>query len=290
MDEDVRRGLSEGEVAGTRYRLTAMRQTPAGRVGMHLGHRVGNSIEFMDYREYKPGDDLRRVDWSVYARSDRLTVKLYREEVSPHLDLLVDASRSMAVTASPKARASAALAAALSTAAGNAKFTHALYQAGDRVTPVQGGAGRPGGWQGLDFAGREGLDAALRQSPPAWRRRGTRVVISDLLFETKPLPVVQQLGRDAAGLCIVQLLGQCDVTPPARGNLRLVDSETGQVREIYIDAAAEKRYLQKLQNHHDAWYSACRQVGATLVQLIAEPLLASWDLSPLVEAGVLQVK
>ena len=290
MDEEARRGLSEGERAGTRYQLMAFRQMPAGRIGTHLGHRVGNSIEFMDYREYMPGDDLRRVDWSVYARSDRLTVKLYREEVSPHLDILVDGSRSMGGKASPKARAAVALAAALATAAGNAKFTHMLFQAGDHIAPVHGGNGRPGAWQGIDFVGREGLNAALQQGPPAWRRRGTRVVVSDLLFEAQPLPVVQQLMRDAASLCVVQLLGICDTAAPPRGNLRLIDSETGQTRELYIDAAAEKRYRQKLKTHHDAWQHACRQAGATLVQLIAEPLLKSWDLSRLVQAGVLQVK
>ncbi|MFI4861941.1 MAG: DUF58 domain-containing protein [Phycisphaerales bacterium JB063] len=289
MDDAIRTGLAQGEQAGSRYRLMPPRQTPTGQMGAQLGHRVGSSIEFMDYRTYQPGDDLRRVDWSAYARSDRLTVKLYREEVCPHVDVLLDASRSMAISASPKAQAAAALAAAITTAADNAKFTHNLYLAGEQIRPIPGGNARPGAWGGIQFAGTSALDTLLEQGPPLWRRRGVRVLISDLLFDAQPAHLLRQLARDAASLCVVQVLGRCDITPPPRGNFRLVDHETGQVRELYIDAAAEKRFQQRLNDHQAAWQDACRQVGATMTQLIAEPLLKSWDLSDLVKLGVLQV-
>ena len=67
----------------------------------------------MDHREYQPGDDLRRLDWAAYARSDKMIVKLYRQEVCPHLDVVIDGSRSMALEGTQKLRAGVALAAAL---------------------------------------------------------------------------------------------------------------------------------------------------------------------------------
>ncbi len=77
----------------------AMPRTPlGGRVGERLGSGTGSSLEFQDYRPYAPGDDLRHVDWAAYARSELLTVRLYREEVAPRVDLVIDVSRSMAVT------------------------------------------------------------------------------------------------------------------------------------------------------------------------------------------------
>src|SRR5215510_12918699 len=76
-----------------------MPRTPLrGRAGERLGSGTGASLEFEDYRPYTPGDDLRHVDWAGYARSEVLAVRLYREEVSPRVDLVIDVSRSMAVT------------------------------------------------------------------------------------------------------------------------------------------------------------------------------------------------
>ena len=108
--------IAPGYQAGMGYALLRPRRTPAGLIGEQLGSNIGSSIEFMDYREYTPGDDLRRVDWSVYGRTDRLVVKLYREEVTPHLDVLIDASKSMALSGSAKSSATLGLAAALSAA------------------------------------------------------------------------------------------------------------------------------------------------------------------------------
>ena len=59
---------------------------------------TGSSLEFQEYREYTPGDDIRHLDWAAYGRSDTLMVRLYREEISPRTEILCDASRSMSVT------------------------------------------------------------------------------------------------------------------------------------------------------------------------------------------------
>src|SRR5512132_3749660 len=84
--------------AAAAFRL-AMPRTPAGgRVGERLGSGTGSSLEFQDYRPYAAGDDLRHVDWAAYARSELLAVRLYREEVVPRIDLVLDSSRSMAVS------------------------------------------------------------------------------------------------------------------------------------------------------------------------------------------------
>src|SRR5262249_28464003 len=80
--EHLREYLSEGERAGQRYSLSLPRQTPRGASGAVWGQRAGSSLEFKDYRDYQPGDDLRHIDWNAFARSDQLSVKLFREEIS----------------------------------------------------------------------------------------------------------------------------------------------------------------------------------------------------------------
>ena len=157
MNQGLRDCLLEGERSGSRFALAHPRAAPVGLSGSQLGSRAGSSLEFMEHREYQVGDDLRRIDWSAYARTDRLTVKLHREEVSPHLDLLLDGSRSMALpesgkTASPqsppvKARALFGLAALLVAAADNAQFTHRAYFTQSGCREIHGSHLRPGAWR-----------------------------------------------------------------------------------------------------------------------------------------------
>src|SRR5262249_29301303 len=128
--------LLEGERVGMRYSLAVPRTMAAVRAGLQMGQRTGSSLEFKDHREYQPGDDLRQIDWNAFARSDKLIVKLFREEISPHLDIVVDGSRSMAVEGSAKAEAAVALAAILAVAAENAGYSHSVWLAREWCAPV----------------------------------------------------------------------------------------------------------------------------------------------------------
>lgn len=288
MNEEYRRSLAEGELAGSRYVLAAPRAAPTGVAGSQLGRAAGSSLEFMDHREYQPGDDLRRIDWSAYARTDRLIVKLYRQEVSPHVDLLIDGSRSMAVTPA-KARASLALAAMLAGAASNGGFTHRAWLAGAGCDAVVNGTDRPGAWESIGFDHAGSLADSLSRTPPRWRPLAVRVLISDLLFPADPLAVLSQVSQGSAACVVVQCLAAVDIEPPAHGNLRLVDSETREAREVFIDAAARAAYRANLARHEQHWHLACRQSGASLVRIIAEDLLKDWTPEPLVAAQVLSV-
>ena len=285
---DVRGHLGAGERAGLRYRL-GLPPRAAGGAGATLGRRAGSSLEFRDYREYQPGDDLRHVDWAAYARSDQLSVKLYREEVTPHADVVVDGSRSMALEGSAKEAATLALAACFATAAANAGHTHAAWLLGERLEPVANGTRAPALWEGLALAYRGSPAEALGRGPSAWRPRGVRVLLSDLLWEADPLTAVRQLAERSALTVVVQVLAAADVEPADGGNLRLADSETGQVQEIHVDAAAVRRYRAALARHQEGWHHACRQAGAVFTTVVAERVLEDWRLDDLVAAGVLRV-
>jgi uncharacterized protein (DUF58 family) len=289
MDERRRGFLAEGERAGLRYALGLPRRTPVGAAGGAPGHRAGSSLEFKDYRDYQAGDDLRHIDWGAYARSDQLSVKLYREEVNPHVDVVVDASRSMALEGSGKERATLALAAFFAAAAANAGFSHTAWLLGAELAPVGNGSAAPSGWDGIDFGHRGGPGDVLGRAPPAWRPRGIRVLLSDLLWVGEPLAVLRHLAERAAVAVVVQVLARADAEPPEGGSLRLVDSETDQVREIHVDAVAARRYRAALARHQQNWDQACRQTGAVLTTVVAEDLVRDWKLDALVAAEVLKV-
>jgi uncharacterized protein (DUF58 family) len=256
--------------------------------GAALGSQAGSSLEFNDYREYEPGDDLRHIDWNAYARSDQLMVKLFREEVTPHVDIAIDGSRSMALEESRKAEAALALAAFFAAAAANAGYSHRAWLMTETVRHVANGTARPVRWEGIDFEFRGNPAEVLHRQLPAWRPRGMRILLSDLLWLGDPLTALARIADRAATVVVVQILAEADVTPPSQGNLRLIDSETEDVQDIYVDAVALKRYHDGLTRHQQNWHRACRQAGALMTTVIAERVLRDWRLDELVAADLLK--
>lgn len=281
--------LSQGEQIGQRYALCLPRQTPRGATGLALGQRAGSSLEFRDYRDYQRGDDLRHIDWNAFARSDQLSVKLYREEIAPHLDLVLDISRSMALEGTAKERATLALTACLATAAANAGFSHTIWLMADDFRPLANGNELPSLWSNFELNHRGSPPAMLARGAPAWRPRGVRLLLSDLLWVGEPLAALRSFSEGAAAAAVIQLLADTDAHPPEDGALRLIDAETEQIREIHLDAALARRYRERLAQHQQNWHRACRVSGAIFTTLIAEALLHEWKLDELVAAGFLRV-
>ncbi|HTU22107.1 MAG TPA: DUF58 domain-containing protein [Gemmataceae bacterium] len=287
--EHFRDYLSEGERVGRRYALRLPRQTPRGAAGLALGQRAGSSLEFKDYRDYQLGDDLRHIDWNAFARTDQLSVKLYREEITPHLDLVLDVSRSMALEGTAKERTTLALAACLATAAANAGFGHAVWLMGDDIRPLPGGNAPPALWGELELSHRGSSAAALTRGTPAWWPRGVRVLLSDLLWVGEPLLAVRPFTEGASAAAVIQLLAEADINPPEESALRLIDAETEQMREIYVDAILARRYREGLARHQQNWHQACRASGAIFSTVVAETLLRDWKLDELIAAELLRV-
>ncbi len=286
MLTELRSYLALGEQMGSQYALGVPRMAPAGMAGATLSHRAGSSLEFKDHRAYEPGDDLRHIDWNAYARTDQLTVKLFREEVTPHLDLVVDGSRSMNLEGTRKGAAVVALAAFFATAAHRTGYSHRLWILNDQCQPVPNGNQPPASWEGLNFEYRGMPTGQL----PLLRPRGTRILISDLLWLQEPLLIVRPFAERASVSLVLQVLARVDAEPIVGQSLRLIDSETDEIREIHVDAVAAQRYREALARHQASWDLACRQAGTTLLTTIAEDLLTNWNLDPLVAADILRVR
>ncbi len=282
--------LAAAERAAMRYALRVPRRAAAG--ASRLGAGSGSSLEFQEYRDYQPGDDLRHLDWSAYGRSDRLIVKRFREEVQPHVDLLLDGSRSMALAGSAKAAAAAGLTAFLARAAARAGLTAGVWLAADGCRRLPAGDRGAAGLEDLELDHRGSLSESLDRVPPRWRPRGIRLLVSDLLWDDQPRSVLAPLARGAAAVWIVQLLAADDVEPSGEGFRRLEDAETGETRDLLLDAASLERYRRAFAAHRDGWHRACREAGAVMVTLVAERLVDGWRpeaLEELVRQGMLEV-
>ncbi|HVR39686.1 MAG TPA: DUF58 domain-containing protein [Thermoanaerobaculia bacterium] len=264
MNDSRREAIAAGERAGAGYLLEAPRTMLAGAGGARVSRRAGGSLEFRDHRDYEPGDDLRHLDWNVLARSDRLAVKQFHEEISPFVDLIIDGSRSTALEGTRKAEATLSIAALIAAAARNSSFPYALWTAGERL--------ERGNWDHLEFDFAGSPAGALVSGAASLRPLSMRVVISDFLWPAEPHVILGALAHGASAVILVQVMAASDAQPDLRGGWRLVDVETGEWREIFFDAGAESRYRDALARHRALWEEAARNVRAVLVRGIAEEI------------------
>jgi uncharacterized protein (DUF58 family) len=238
--------------------------------GLHRSPYHGFSVEFTEYRPYSPGDDVRFLDWRLYARTDRDYVKKYEDETNLRCQLVVDQSRSMSFGsgAASKAQYAATLAATL------ASF---LFEQGDAVgvTTFAGGIGehlparnRPGHLRRLMGAlerpaeGRQSaVGSTLEQVAELLRRRGMVVLISDLLVPPaeceRPLAALRAAGHE---LLVLQVLDPAERTLPLGGPTRLRDLETDAVVDV-DPAVSRAAYLQAMQAHQDRLQTICGRLG-----------------------------
>src|SRR5262245_19512304 len=175
-----------------------------------MGRGTGASLEFTDFREYVAGDDLRHLDWRSYARTDALHVRLFRDEVAPHLDVVLDLSASMASTPG-KERAARGLADALAELAA---------RSGSRARRLAAGGPPIGEDAAPPMTGR-GTPSLLPRAP--LRPRGLRAVVSDFLVADDPVPRLRELAAGAAHLYVVHLLDPWELDPDLEGATTLVD-------------------------------------------------------------------
>jgi len=253
--------------AALAYRLVPPGRPARGRAGDRPGAGAGSSLEFMDFRGYQPGDDLRRVDWRGFARTDQLQIRLYREEIAPFVDVVVDASESMAATPA-KARAARELAGA---------FVLWARRADGAARCLASGGAELADARLVRFAGPD----TVRPAAPL-RPRGWRVWITDGLWDEDPAARVRELALGAAHVDLVQLLDPWERAPEPAGDIRLVDAETRRELELALDAGAVARYRERLDRLEGALRRAVRAVRGRFAAVTAGPLdaMAGADLVP----------
>jgi uncharacterized protein (DUF58 family) len=264
-------------------RLMLVMRNPA-RGGLKGGRRSvkrGQSVEFADYRDYSPGDDLRQLDWNVYARLERLFVKLFIEEEDVTISLLVDASASMAAGSPSKlvfAKRTAAALGYIGLASGDRVVVSAL--AGRTAVRRRGirGSGRVfrllGDLSSIDVnEGQTNLLAAGRHAAAQLTGRGLVILVSDLLDPAADR-VIRELAATRSEVVVLHVLSPEELDPSLEGDLRLVDVESGDGVDVTIDLAAIDRYRERLAAWQGSLADVARKRGATYVPLVTTVPLA----------------
>ena len=236
-----------------------------GRSGLRSG---AAPIEFADYRDYTPGDDLRRVDWNTYARLERLFIKLFIEEEDLHVYLLVDCSRSMGFGEPSKFAYACRVAAALGYVGltGEDRVGAALFAERPRAyfRPARGrgqvspalplpGERPPGG--------ETAFGASLRGYALRTRRPGIAIVVSDGFGSDLEEGLKSLLYRKFQ-VTFLHVLAPEEIDPPLVGDLKLIDAETGEAREITVSVGLLRDYRRAVASFRGGLQSFCHRYGA----------------------------
>lgn len=292
FDEVTLRKLEQLALVADKVRAGVMK-------GDRRSSKRGTSIEFADYRNYVKGDDLRRLDWNVYARLEKPFIKLLEEEEDLAVHILVDGSKSMdwpIEAETNKFRYAVKLAGALG---------HVALAAGDQLTVTQLNNEENQAWgpyrgqqnslrlfnyleQTAKADGLTALNISLNNYALRSRRPGLLFIISDLMSPTGYEDGVSALQAKGYEVGIIHLLSPDEIDPPLDGDFKLIDAETGVESEVTLDAATLQAYRERVMGWQTEIATHLNGRGAHYVPVVTDQ---PWDqlvLQTLRQRGVLK--
>ncbi len=260
-----------------RLRLNASRRFTNRARGEHLTAKGGASTEFCDFRDYSPGDDVRFVDWNIFARINRLYLKQYHQEEEMHIALLVDASTSM--TFEGKITLAQQLAAALGVVGlrGSEKVSSCVLggPSAVRLAPCSGRASVRKlltFLEGIEGGGERTIDAGIDEFLRQHRGRGVAIVLSDFLTPGDLKRAFSLLHNSGLEPWALQILAPSEIAPEVAGDFRLVDSESAATLDISNAGDLLALYHEYRTAHEALLATLCQQrSGRFLTTSAAEP-------------------
>jgi len=244
--------------------------------GLHRSPYLGMSVEFASHREYTPGDDLRHVNWKLYARHDRLYIKEYDADTNLNLYLLVDCSASMGCANSGRSKLhyAASLAAALAHLALKQHDAVGVTLYADEVLSHLPPRARPNQLEavlasiaGVKLRQAVGTDRALHQAAELASRRGLIVILSDLFGDLPALVGgLDHLRYGNHEVLIFQVLDPYERDLSVDGKIRFRDLESGETLTTSAEGVREA-YLKAIDDWRQALESECRKRAIDRLEL-----------------------
>jgi uncharacterized protein (DUF58 family) len=277
----VQRFLSPSVLAGiSSLDLIAKTVVDGFVAGLHRSPDFGFSQEFAEYRAYTPGDDLRHVDWNLFARTERCYLKRYRGETNSQLTVLLDASNSMEYTSGPPMKMDYARFIAASLfylAIHNQRDAAGLIVFDEEVRDIVRPSTRQGQLNRLFAAleraephARTDFAKPLRRFQDLLHRRGIAIVISD--FYENPETIVHTIEPLRYGgneVVLFHVLDPQEIRPVLKGSAILVDLETDQKIEV-VPEYAKTTYRARIDAHIDQLRTRTRAAGMDYHLLVTD--------------------
>lgn len=288
--------LLSPELLGKLERMELVsRKVFRGRMkGERISRRKGQSVEFADFRNYVPGDDLRLIDWNLYARLDQLFLKLFQEEEDLHFDALIDASDSMSFGEPTKLWVAKQIAGALGYVGlcrADRVRVAALGPHGDRAPILRG---RGSLWRMLAYLDsvESGHNVSLHDGVKRYCSRnpgkGIALLITDLMDKRGYESALRMLVGRRMDIFLVHLLSPEELEPPLRGDRRLIDIEDGEAAEVTVTPHVLRRYRETLQAFVSGAKLFSARRGITYIPVVTDQPVESIVTRYLRERGVIR--
>ncbi len=252
--------------------LLARRMATSGQRAQRRSRKVGSGIEFADHRDFAPGDEPRSIDWSLFARTRRLQLRLYEEEEDLRVYFLVDRSLSMDMAPAGQPtlldRALQVTAALSYIALSNLDRVAVVPFAQGVAAPMSPVRGRNQFFHILRLlsaiapAGRTSIVASLAAFVRHQPRPGLCVILSDFYDPTGLGNALRDLSLRGFEPMVLHLCDRTLLDTTVAGDFALVDCETGEERELCLTPALMARYREAFAQFSEEIHRAARQVGA----------------------------
>ncbi len=247
---------SRARALSLRFRLPFRRVTQYGHAGKWLSSSLGSSIEFQDHRAYHAGDDPRHIDWRAYARTEVYTLKQFRDEINPFVDIVLDTSRSMFYDWSKATRVLELFYFVVESVIHTHAAARLFLVQGNIVRQLPVESALRDSFLAEFVASGETVAPDLKQIP--FRSSGIRLLISDLLWPVAPGPFVVPLASGRGeGILFVPCCA-AEQAPDWAGNVSFSDCESSSlVRKQFVDRDLLERYHTAYRRHFGEWRDTC---------------------------------
>lgn len=262
--EELLKAWRRGWCAAQSYALPCRRGTSSSGSGGQRRRLSGQSLDFNDHRPYVQGDDVRHLNWRVYATTGQLVLKTFEQEVNPWADIVLDGSRSMAYTPAKQVRW-VELAGWLVASCERQGLKTQLYGLGvglksfavfsEHLVPEL-------------FEGEPCGGLNLQIIP--WRTHSLRILVSDLLFPGELKDLLFPMAQGAGAGWVYCPFDPCEAEPDWSEHLRFEDVESGQQKLVSLDKPWLERYRWAYRAHVDEMAKACARVGLAQHRVTAE--------------------
>ena len=261
-----------------------------GSAGDFTGSGLGSSLDFQDHRNYMPGDDPRHINWQAYARTGNYTMKLYREEVRPVVEIVLDVSDSHFFDPGKAARTFELFYFCHFSSLSAGTFPIYYLVKGDRQTQIKLDEVASHQWvREVKSMPDTASSAPPRLQPIPFRSQSLRIFIGDLLFAGNPEAFFRELTRGKGGAIVLCPFAACEASPLWDGNYEFVDSESGTRHDRRVDRHLLSRYLGAYQRHFDGWKLEARKHRIALAKVPSELDLAAALQQEAISVGAVQL-
>ena len=264
----LREAARQASACAARFRLPLRTRLWQGAAGEMAGFGTGSSMDFQDHRPYFPGDDPRHINWQAYARTGQYTMKLFREETRPTVDVLFDVTPSMFLTPAKARRAVELFHFAVASAqhCGAGVAVHLLAAGATHFVPLE--AVNAADW--LPHLPRATAEFMPAPATVPLRQGGLRILISDLLFPGEPTPWMRALtGRGGAAIVLAPFAPE-EAAPEWSGTCDFIDIETTARQTRFLDSGTLRRYRAAYTAHFQTWKDHARRFHLPLAAVPAE--------------------